>query len=254
LFLVRILAVAAVEYRGIVRSHPFLVFLPAAALLVVGAPALIFFAFEQQEAMQAQVGVSTAVFFATILALLAGASTLPRERETGVRDVLLGSPLTPGTWIAGKWLGICGAVLLAVAVLGGVHLVSVELRGGAPLGYGPFLAALLLAVVQGALAGAGALAFGARLRSGPALVASLILILAGHGAGLAGEGALGQTLRFLLPRAEALNLAGEAVFGPFGAPLWLAAALHGLLYAGFLLTVATLLTATSAASAPTAGS
>lgn len=236
------------EFRGIVRSHPFLIFLPFAALVTVAAPELVLFAFESRDAMQAQVGISAALFFATLAGLLAGATSLPRERATGLGDLLLASPLAAGAWIFGKWLGILAAVVLAVALLGGVHLASVTLRGGAPLGVGPLLAALVPAVVQGALAASAALAFGARWRAGPALVGALLLVLAGHAAGLLGPGPVAEVVAFLLPRAAALNLAAEASFGPFGPALWLVALLHGVLYSLAMIALAATAAAGQSAS------
>ncbi|MHC4861824.1 MAG: ABC transporter permease, partial [Planctomycetota bacterium] len=181
---VSIQALAAAELKAVLRSHPFRIFVPAAAVFVVGAPSLVHMAFEERGAMVAQVGVSTAALFSTLLALLAGAGSMARDREGGLRDLLLSRPLEPGTYLVGKWLGITAAAALSVTVLGGVHLVSVALRGGAIHGYGPLVAALLVAAVQGGLAAAVALAFSARLRAGPAFLAALVFLLLGHAAAL----------------------------------------------------------------------
>ena len=234
-YFVRLSALARLELKGILRSHPFLLFLPVAALVVLVVPSLVFFTFSAKREMVAQLGISTATLFASLTGLLAGASSLARERADGTRELLLSRPLDPFTYVLGKWLGISAAVALSVAVLGGTHLIAVALRDGPPRGFGPLVAALGVAVVQGGLAAAVALAFSARLRPGPAFVAALLFLLAGHVATLVQAP---EAIRFLLPRSPAMNLAAEAAFGPFGPSLWALAALHGIVYSLFLLALA----------------
>ncbi len=195
--------------------------------------------------MIAQVGVSTAALFGTLLALLAGAASLAPEREAGLRDLLLARPLSAGEYVVGKWLGISAVVVFSVALLGGIHLTGVAFRGGVESGYGPLVGALATAAAQGCLAAAIAIGFSSFLRAGPALVAALSFLLLGHLVVLLPTGAAADTARFLLPRTPELNLAGEAAFGPFGPALWVLALLHALLYSAFLLAVATPLAARS---------
>lgn len=236
--LVCIQALAGVELREIFRSHPFRIFVPAAALVVLSAPSLVLFAFDQKQAMMAQVGLSTALVFAVLLALVAGSSSLAREREAGLRDLLFARSLSSLNYVIGKWVGITGAVFFSILVLGGAHLLFTALRGPPTLGYGPLLAALVLAGVEAMLAGALALLFSTILRPGPAFVAALLVLLSGHAAALLPDGGAAGAFQFLLPHAPGLNLAAEATFGPFATGLWLTALLHGTLYTGFLLALA----------------
>ncbi len=238
LFCVRVLAVARVELREIFRSHPFRIFVPAAALVVIAAPSLVLFAFDRKLAMMAQVGLSTALVFGVLLALVAGASALARERETGLGDLQFARSLSPLAWVLGKWMGIAGAVLFSVAVLGGVHLLFTAHRGFPEPGLGPLAIALGIAGLNGLLAAAAALLFSTLFRPGPAFLAALLWFLAGHAAALLPGGPAADLLRFVLPRAAGLNLAAEAAFGPFTAGLWLTALLHGILYTAFLLALA----------------
>jgi ABC-type transport system involved in multi-copper enzyme maturation permease subunit len=235
---VRIAAIAAVELREIFRSHPFRIFVPAAALVVLAAPSLVLFAFDEKQAMMAQVGLSTALVFGVLLALVAGSSSLARERESGLRDLLFARSLDSFGWVIGKWVGITTAVIFSIAVLGGLHLGSTALRGVPAPGMGPLVGALVIAGVEGMLAGALALVFSAFLRPGPAFVASLLVLLAGHAVALLPAGGPSEILRFVLPRVPGLNLAAEAAFGPFTAGLWVTALLHGTLYSAFLLALA----------------
>ena len=243
----REMSLALADLRGVLRSHPFRIFVPAAAVIVVGAPQLVHFAFRESAAMATQVGLSTAALFSTLLALLAGAGSGARDREAGIRDLILARSIPPGAYLFGKWLGITAAAGVSVVALGGVHLVAVALRGGPEEGWGPLAAALLVAVVQGGLAAAVALAFSTRLRAGPAFLAALVFLLLGHAAALLPAGWTSEAARLLLPRTGYLNLAAEAAFGPFGFPLWSFAVLHGILYTAFVLSLGTPLVARSRA-------
>jgi len=235
---VRILIVAGGELRGILRSHPYRLFLPVAALVVLLSPLLVLFAFRDRAAMVAQVGVSAAGFFAVLLGLLAGSAALARERESGVRDVVLARSLSSVEYVAGKWLGIFAAAALAVATLSVVHLVSLAFRGGPPLGYAPVLAALVLAAAAGGLAAAVGLVFSAVFRAGAAFSGALLFVLASHAAGLMGETPVTGVLRFALPRLPETNLAAEAAFGPLSIGLVGGSLLHLSLYTLFLLSLA----------------
>ena len=237
-YFVSIGAFARLEARNIFRSHPFRLFVPTAGIVVLLAPSLVLFAFDGRRALVAQVGISTASLFAVLLGLTAGAGALAGDREAGIRDLILSRPIATTSYVVGRWLGIAFAVLVAVGVLGGIHLGSLPFRGAPPMGYGPLVAALGLAVVAGSLAAALALVFSARLRAGPAVLAGLLVILAGHAAMLLGGGPVAEAARFLLPRMGALELSSEAAFGPFLPSLWLIPLLHGTLYTAFLLTLA----------------
>jgi ABC-type transport system involved in multi-copper enzyme maturation permease subunit len=236
-------AVAGLEVREILRSHPFRIFVPAAALVVMAAPTLVLFAFDEKPAMMAQVGVSTALLFGILLALMAGAGSLARERQAGIRDLLFSRSVGPAAWVIGKWTGISLAALFSVVALGIPHLILTAVRGTPPLGLGNLAIALGVAGVQAMLAAALALLFSSILRPGPAFVAALLLLLAGHAVAMLPDGGSTETLRFLLPRVAGLNLAAEASFGPFPAGLWVTAALHGTLYSAFLLALTTPLAA-----------
>jgi ABC-type transport system involved in multi-copper enzyme maturation permease subunit len=236
------MAVAGVELRAIVRAHPFRLFLPAAALLVLGSPALVLFGFEQKAALSVQMGLSTAAFFSSLAGLLAGALSMARDRDRGLADLLFARALHPGALVVGKYLGILAAVLIAVAFLALVHGTATAFRGGPPAGYAAFLAALVLAVVTGSVSASAAILFGTRLRPGPAFAAALLLILAGHASPLLGEALPAALLEFLLPRAGLLNLAADGAFGAITLPRFALAVLHGLsMTAGLLAIAATLL-------------
>jgi ABC-type transport system involved in multi-copper enzyme maturation permease subunit len=236
-----IAAVAGVELRALLRAHPFRIFLPAAALLVIGSPSLVLFGFEQKPALAVQMGLSTATAFAALAGLLAGTLSASRDRQRGLTDLLFARSLRPGALILGKWLGIVAAIVLAVGALALVHGVATAVRGGPPAGYAPFLAAVGLAVLSGALAAAAALLFGTRLPAGAAFAAALLLLLAGHAAALLGGSLPAAILRFLLPRMGLLNLSAKGAFGPVGFPLFALAVLHGLLYTVALLALTTAL-------------
>jgi len=235
---VRVLIVARAECTGLLRSHPFRLFLPVAAFVVLFAPLLVLFAFRERAGMIAQVGVSAATFFAILLGLLAGANTLARERQSGIRSVLLARSLSSVEYVTGKWLGITAAAALAVVALSTVHLAAVAWRGGPPRGWLPLTAALSLVAASGGVAAAVGLFFSALLRPGAAFSAALLFVLAAHAAALMGETPVTDALRFALPRLPETNLAAEAAFGPLPPELLLWSFVHLSLYTAFLLGAA----------------
>lgn len=230
---VRIMAVARLELRGILRSHPLRIFVPTAVLVVLAGPSLVLFAFAEREAMIAQLGVSTAALVSILVGLLAGSAGLAADRHANRRDLLLAGRLTTGEYVAGKWLGITAVGFLCVGLLGGVHIAHLLVRGTPRIA--PLLPALLLAGVQGGLAAALALCFSAFLRAGPALLSALGIVLASHAISLTARAGV---LEAVLPRLPRLHLAAEAAFGPLSSRLFLAALAHGVLYTVFLLAIA----------------
>lgn len=234
---VRVLAVASVDLRGILRSHPFRIFLPVGLLLVLAAPSLVLFAFDVRDAMIAQLGVSTAALFALFVGLVAGAGSLASDRETGRASLVLSRPIGAGAWLLGKWLAILVAVALAVAAIGAAHFVSLAFRGGPPHGYGPLALALLVAAGGGGLGGALALAFSTRLKPAAAFLGALLVDLSGHAVVLAGTTPFLKGARFVLPGTPWLNLGSEAAFGTLTTGVSLFALSHALLYSLFVLAL-----------------
>lgn len=214
--------------------------IPAGSLLVALSPGLVLFSFEVRARMEAQVGLSTAALFGTVLGLAAGATSLARDRRTGRLDLLLAGPLSPGELVLGKWIGIGAAIFLLVGILGGVHFLSLALRSGAPDGYGPLLVALFGAAGAGLLAAAIGLLLSARLAPAPAFLGGLAILVAGYVVPrISGDGA--AIFAFLLPRSPDLNLAADAAFGQLAPAALAFTAIHGLGYAGAALAAAALL-------------
>lgn len=227
---VRVFAVAGIEFRAILRSHPFRLFLPVGWLLVLAAPGLVLFAFDVRDAMIAQLGVSTAALFALLVGLVAGAGSLAADRESGRASLVLSRPLGTGAWLLGKWLAILAAATLAVVTIGAVHLCSLALGSGTPHGYGSLVLALLAAAAGGGLGGALSLAFSSRMKPAAAFLAALLLDLSGHAAVLAGESPFLRGARFVLPGTPWLNLGSEAAFGSLTTGVALFALAHALVY------------------------
>lgn len=236
---VRIPRLAFVEAKRLFRSHGFRLFLVVAVVVELTVPALVLFAFDRRRAMVAQLGLSTATLFATLLGLFAGATSLPEDRACGVSDLLLSRPLSLGGYVFGKWLGIGMIVFLSTLLLGGCHLVSLALRGGVPGGVADLLGGLAMAVAAGGLAGAVAIALSTFLSSGGAFAGALIFLVAGHAASLASSTPFGTALSLLLPRGADLDLSMPAAFGTLTFPVLSLALLHAFLYAAFSLFVAT---------------
>lgn len=106
--------------------------------------------------------VSLVIYLVPLIALLLGFDAIVGERERGSLDLLLALPITRGELLLGKYLGLAGA--LALAMLAGLALVGAvlvrEFAGAALFHYGGFvlsailmgLAFLSLAVLMSVLA------------------------------------------------------------------------------------------------------
>lgn len=106
--------------------------------------------------------VSLVIYLVPLIALLLGFDAIVGERERGSLDLLLALPITRGELLLGKYLGLAGA--LALAMLAGLALVGGMLvqrfAGAALFHYGGFvlsavllgLAFLSLAVLMSVLA------------------------------------------------------------------------------------------------------
>jgi ABC-type transport system involved in multi-copper enzyme maturation permease subunit len=235
-----------VQWKEILRSHPFRIFVPVAALIVVAAPSLAFFAFEREQATATQLGISTASLFSLLLGLTAGAGGIARDRLHGVREVILARPLSPLAYVAGRWVGAFAAILLSTAVLGGVHLVSLAGRGGAPLGVPAVLAALVVTAALGGLAVAAAMLFSTVLKPGPAFVAALLLLLLSHAVHILPDGPVVAVSRHVLPRLPYLHLGIEAAFGPWSGRVFLLGLAHAAGITALFLVLSAPLAARSA--------
>ncbi|MCL4184880.1 MAG: ABC transporter permease [Burkholderiaceae bacterium] len=162
----QVFAVAAKEFRDRLRNRWVL----AVALVFAVFSLVITYA---GGAQQGAVGlrsleftiaslVSLVIYLVPLIALLLGFDAIVGERERGSLDLLLALPITRGELLLGKYLGLAGA--LALAMLAGLALVGGVLvhrfAGTALFHYGGFvlsavllgLAFLSLAVLMSVLA------------------------------------------------------------------------------------------------------
>ncbi len=103
-------------------------------LLAVGAAALVItlwlplFTFHSDTEMYKDLGLSFVLVFVMLVGLLAAATGVAREVEDKTAHTILAKAGVRWTFILAKYLGAMGAVLLAVAGLGGVLVVCVYYR------------------------------------------------------------------------------------------------------------------------------
>jgi len=137
---VTILVVAGSAIRRLWRSRLLMV-TGIIALLIIGltSSSIVFIsvaqeAGESQQAQQAAIGVLFFIamlmgWFASLVALLIGVTVTWQELRDGTIFGLLAKPIARWEYLAGKYLGSLGYLLLIWAILGGIYGGLVSLTG-----------------------------------------------------------------------------------------------------------------------------
>ncbi len=166
-------------------------------------------------------GVSSLILSASILVFTGGIHLLSRERERKSIYLILTRPISRGTYLFGKYLGLlltAWAVLLISAIIFALTLLA---RGAAPdVG---LVQTMLLSACELIVLSAVAVFFSTIVSPVPAMLYALGVFIAGHGArdlsnlsGMLEAGptrALFDVLRHVLPDLSRFDARLEAVHG-----------------------------------------
>ncbi len=246
----RIWAVAANSFREALRDR-LLYFIGVFVLgIAIAARLLPEIAALTEDKIFLDVGIGAIGLLGVLLAIFAGTSTIAREIDQRTVLVTLTKPLSPGEFVVGKYLGLWGAIALAVLGMGAIYLGFVSWQG-IPADFGPLaIAAIFLLLELGVLI---AIAIVFSVFTGSILAGVLCLGIYGIGhlsrdwveLGKLSENAtierVTQVLYLVLPNLARLNFRNEVVYGilPPSSELWADAA-YGLAYTALLLALATL--------------
>jgi ABC-type transport system involved in multi-copper enzyme maturation permease subunit len=122
----RIWAVAHLTSTEGLRQPAFFVLFFAAAALTGLAPSFAFFHLGEEAKMVTDLGLSTALTFATLLALLTASSTITDEIEGRTALTMLSKPLRREEFLIGKYIGVAATACALVLLLSVVMLATLR--------------------------------------------------------------------------------------------------------------------------------
>ncbi len=124
----RTAAIAAVTWTELVRLKVFY-FLIIFALLVIGNSFFLArFSFEEEFQMLKDIALGAMSIFSSLLAILATATLLPKDREDRTIYTILAKPVSRTEYLLGKLAGVFLLLALAVLLMGAVFAVVLLLR------------------------------------------------------------------------------------------------------------------------------
>jgi ABC-type Na+ efflux pump permease subunit len=124
----RTAAIAAVTWTELVRLKVFY-FLVIFALLVIGNSFFLArFSFEEEFQMLKDIALGAMSIFSSLLAILATATLLPKDREDRTIYTILAKPVSRTEYLLGKLAGVFLLLTLSVLLMGAVFAVVLLLR------------------------------------------------------------------------------------------------------------------------------
>ena len=124
----RTAAIAAVTWTELVRLKVFY-FLVIFALLVIGNSFFLArFSFEEEFQMLKDIALGAMSIFSSLLAILATATLLPKDREDRTIYTILAKPVSRTEYLLGKLAGVFLLLALAVLLMGALFAVVLLLR------------------------------------------------------------------------------------------------------------------------------
>ena len=117
-------------FRESVRDRLITVVLVFGALLVASSALLAPLTLGEQGRVVRDLGLSAITLFSMILIVTAGTGLVFREIERKTIHTILTLPVSRTSFIVGKFFGLCGTVLVALAMLGALYVGVVAVFGG----------------------------------------------------------------------------------------------------------------------------
>jgi Cu-processing system permease protein len=240
-----ILALALVTLREALRQKLAVNLLVFAILVMAGSILISELTFGEQYRIIADLTLTSAQLFGTLIAVFLGAATVAGDVKTRVLYPILAKPVGRWQYLLGRYAGLVATLWLNLAVMAltTVVVLMVYLGGPGKVPGGPLGAAFVALAAQLAVVGAVATLFSAFTNTTLASIFTLAIVVSGHFVremlvfwrGLAPLRAVG----LLLPNLAALDLKVALVYqqpvalGTLGLSL-----LHALLYVAVTLALA----------------
>jgi len=115
--MLKIISIAANTFKEVVREPVFYLLVIVGCLMVVLARFMPMFTINEDVKMMKDIGLSTVTVTGLLIALLAASRVVYSEIEGRTAVTVVAKPVRRFQFILGKYLGIVGAVLLAVFVM-----------------------------------------------------------------------------------------------------------------------------------------
>jgi Cu-processing system permease protein len=125
-------AIAVNTFRETIRDRILGVIVIFALIMIAGALWLGSISLGQQGRMMKDFGLTAVTFFGLVVAVFVAASLVHKEVEKRTVFVLFSKPVSRASFIAGKFLGMCGTMGLVLVGMGVFLFVTVLIIDGSP--------------------------------------------------------------------------------------------------------------------------
>lgn len=142
----QLLAIATNTFKETIRDRVLAVIVVFALVMIAGGLWLGSISLGEQGRMMKDFGLTAVTFFGLIVAVFVAASLVHKEVEKRTVFVLFSKPVSRASFIAGKFLGLCGTMAIVLAGMGLFLFVIVLVVDRSPSGM--VLVAVLMIYVQ----------------------------------------------------------------------------------------------------------
>jgi Cu-processing system permease protein len=142
----QVVAIAVNTFRETIRDRVLAVIVVFALIMIVAGLWLGSISLGEQGRMMKDFGLAAVTFFGLIVAVFVAAGLVHKEVEKRTVFVLFSKPVGRATFIAGKFLGLCGTMAVVLAGMGVFLFLLVWLVAGQASGM--ILVAVLMIYVQ----------------------------------------------------------------------------------------------------------
>jgi Cu-processing system permease protein len=128
----QLLAIATNTFKETIRDRILGVIVVFALIMIAGGLWLGSISLGQQGRMMKDFGLTAVTFFGLIVAVFVAASLVHKEVEKRTVFVLFSKPVSRASFIAGKFIGLCGTMAVVLAGMGLFLFVIVLVVDGSP--------------------------------------------------------------------------------------------------------------------------